>query len=355
MRPTLLATLSAGILISIASPMSTAGVVELGRVTLDEGNVTALLEVTSQFYVDAMRALIDERYRDDYRAIRWESLEDVMRDTPVARLEYRFEVNGVPTVRVYHAMGGRPLGSVAKSIFEGPTRPGTPETPLSPMDSEGEEGVQARRMSSVDEVAVDVADARFYAGFDETNFRAPVLADDESVLDAFVVEGRGRALDPEFKALRAIERDLQNGTLPRGGRIYGSVSEISCTSCEYAMERFADTYAVDIRVAQVFPSMPRKAQTDLVASGSARMRGSMLVDAVSERPLLATDLLRGAREGQIRRALSPRVMGRDFKGTPWARRSFRLNPIRLPRVSESSAEGSPPPRLRGAKGANTGC
>jgi hypothetical protein len=355
MRPSLIAALLAGFMTSIVSPTSVSGAVELGRVTLDEDNVTALLEVTSQYYVDAMRALIDERYRDDYRAIRWEALEEAMRDAPVARLEYRFEVDGVPRVRVYHAMGGRPLGSVAKSIFDGPTRPGTPETPLGPLDSEGEDGLHGRRMSSVDEVAMDAADSRFYTAFDETNVRAPVLAEDESVLDAFVVEGRSRALDPEFKAMRAIEKDLQSGAVPRGGSIYGSVSEIACTSCEYAMGRFADTYAVDVRLAQVFPSMPRKAQSELVASGSARLKGNVLVDAVNQRPMLATDLLRGAREGQIRRTLSPRAMGRSFKGTPWARRSFQLNPIRLPRVSESSVEGSPPSRPRGAKDATPGC
>lgn len=355
MRHALIAALAAGIIMCVAPPTSKAGVVELGQVTLDEGNVTALLEVTSQFYVDAMRALIDERYRDDYRAIRWEALEDAMRDAPVARLEYRFAVNGEPGIRVYHAMGGQPLGSVAKAIFEGPTRPGTPETPVSPGDFEGDEEPMARRLSSVDEVAVDAADDRFYTDFDGVNVRAPVLAEDESVLDAFVVEGRGRAFDPEFKALRAIEKDLRSGALPRGGSIYGSVSGIASGSCEYAMGRFAETYSVDVRMTQVFPAMPRKAQRDLVASGSARLRGNVLVDAVSERPLLAADLLRGAREGQVRRSLSPRAMGRSFKGTPWARRSFRLNPIRLQRVSEGSTEGSPPPRPRGSKDPGAGC
>jgi hypothetical protein len=355
MRSTFIAALSVGIFTATASLPTAAGSVALERITLDEGNVTALLESTSQFYIDAMRALIDERYRDEYRAIRWETLEEAMRGASVARLEYRFEMNGLPVVRVYHGMGGRPLGSVAKSVFEGPTRPGTPDTPVSPMDSEEEEGLFPRRTSLVDEVAADVADDHFYTGFDEVNVRAPVLAEEESVLDAFVVEGRSRAFDPEFKALRAIERDLKRGVLPRGGTIYGSVSEVVCSSCSYAMQRFADTYAVDLRLAQVFPSMPRAAQDKLIASGSARLRGNLLVDAVSDRPLLATDALRGARDGQIRRSLSPRAMGRNFKGTPWARRSFKLNPIRLPRVSESSTEGSPPPRPRISKVPTEGC
>jgi hypothetical protein len=116
------------------------------------------------------------------------------------------------------------------------------------------------------------------------------------------------------------------------------------------MKRFADTYALDLRLTQVFPSMPRAAQSELIASGSARLRGNLLVDAISDRPLLATDLLRGAREGQIRRSLSPRALGRSFKGTPWAQRSFRLNPPRLSRVSEGSSEESPPPASRATPG-----
>ncbi|WP_213949830.1 hypothetical protein [Luteibacter sp. dw_328] len=355
MRPALIATLSAAIFASTISSACMGGVVETDRITLDEGNVTALLESTSQHYVDAMRSLISERYQDEYRAIRWEALENVMRDAPIARLEYHFAVNGVANVRVYHAMGGRPLGSLAKSIFEGPTRPGTPDTPASPMDIESEDEGSVRALPAVDEVAADLEDNRFYTEFDEINVRAPMMADDSSALEAFLVEGENRAFDPEFKALRAIERDLRTGVIPSGGRIQGSVSGMACTSCKYAMKRFSDTYAVDVRLAQVFPSMSRHAQAELIASGRARLRGTMLVDTVTDRPLLAADLLRGAREGQIRRSLSPRAMGRSFKGMPWARRSFRLNPIRLQRVSEGSSEGSPPPRPRVPKDPATGC
>lgn len=355
MRPALIATVSVALLASAVSSACMAGVVETERVTLDEGNVTALLESTSQHYVDAMRSLISERYQDEYRAIRWEALENAMRDAPIARLEYHFTVNSVTNVRVYHAMGGRPLGSLAKSIFEGPTRPGTPDTPASPMETGSEDEASARPFPLVDEVAADLEDSRFYTEFDEINVRAPIAAEEESVLDAFLVEGENRALDPEFKALRAIERDLRTGIIPGGGRIQGSVSGMACTSCKYAMKRFSDTYAVDVRLAQVFPSMSRPAQAQLIASGRARLRGTMLVDTVTDRPLLAADLLQGAREGQIRRSLSPRAMGRSFKGMPWARRSFRLNPIRLQRVSEGSSEGSPPPRPRVPKDPATGC
>lgn len=344
MRPALIVTLSAAILTSTVSAECRGGVVETTRITLDEGNVTALLETTSQHYVDAMRMLIGERYRDEYRAIRWESLENAMRRESVARLEYHFTTNGVPGIRVYHAMGGRPLSSVAKSIFEGSTPPGSPETPDSLPDVEtGEAGAES--VSLADEVATDIADDRLFNSFDGTNVRAPMLADDTSALDAFVVGGEHRAFDPEFKALRAIERDLRSGAIPRGGSIRGSVSQMACASCEHAMTQLANAYEVDIRLAQLYPALARPTQAELIAAGSASLRGKLLVDTLSQRPLLAADLLRGAREGQIRRSLSPRAMGRSFKEMPWTRRSFTLDPVQFPRGPGGSSEGASPPRL----------
>ncbi|APG03348.1 hypothetical protein BJI69_05085 [Luteibacter rhizovicinus DSM 16549] len=337
------------------SPACATEAVELERITLDEGNVTAFLEATSQHYVDAMRALIDERYRDEYRAIRWEALEEAMRRAPVARLEYHFTLNGFPNVRVYHAMGGRSLSSVARSIFEGPTRPSTPDRTNSPTDSDSEAEFAPHPLPVAEEAAADLADSRFYAGFGEAGVRAPVMARGASVLDAFVVADKDRLFDPEFKALRSIEKDLQDQAIPSGGSIRGSVSELVCTSCEAAMKRFSGTYAVDIRLSHLYPSVRGAGLDNLVASGKARLRGDLLVDAITDRPLLASDLLDGAREGQIRRSLSPRAMGRSFKRMPWSRRSFRLNPVRLPRISEGSSEGSPPPRPRIPKERAGGC
>src|ERR1044072_3924322 len=109
-----------------------AGALVVEDLDLDEGNVGALLEQTSQYYIDAMHKLVNARYKDDYRAIRWEDLETSMNRARVARLEYRYELAGQPKLRVYHAMGGEPLGALGESIFEGPTRPGTPAIPTRP-------------------------------------------------------------------------------------------------------------------------------------------------------------------------------------------------------------------------------
>jgi hypothetical protein len=361
--------LSLAILALPCSPLLATGVVTQTRVTLDDGNVTALLEKTSQYHVDAMRTLIDARYRDNYRAIRWESLETAMRDAPLARLEYHYTMNGTAQVKVYHAMGGRPLGSIAKSIFEGPTRPGTPDTPVSPgwpdPEIDGDEALTIDASDLVDDAAVDVEDSAFFVEFNETNVRARILPTEGSALSAFADDERNRAFDPEFKAMRTIEHDLVTETLPRGGSVRGFVSTPTCSSCKYAMQRLADTYGLDLHVTNVVDRLTSSARQQLIDAGTARVKGTLLVDATSGRPLMAADLLHGARAAQIRQTLSPRAMGRTFKGMSWTRRSFHLGvPVvpRLSRVSEgsnspgnSSREGSPSINNDAAETSNPGC
>jgi hypothetical protein len=299
-----------------------------------------------------MRNLITERYKDEYRAIRWEDLETGMSRARVARLEYRYMLAGEPHVRVYHAMGGEPLGSLAASIFEGPTRPGTPTSPESPGSSSGpdeplrhdgpEPSPQTVTGEPVDDVAVDAEDAVFFSGFDEIDVRARVLPRSGSTLRPFPVDGKDRAFDPELKALRSIEHDVQTGVVPRGGSIRGAVGGAVCASCRYALQSMSETYGVDIRITQMFGSLPRREQGALVDAGKARLKGRLLVDAETGRPLLANDVLTGAREAQIQRSLSPRAMKRSFKGMLWRERSFRFGRLRLPRVSEGRNESKSP-------------
>ncbi len=46
-------------------------------------------------------------------------LETSMTVAQVARMEYRFAVNGETRIRVYHALSGAPLGAMAQSAFGG--------------------------------------------------------------------------------------------------------------------------------------------------------------------------------------------------------------------------------------------
>lgn len=325
-------------LFSLVAPDSRAGNVTVVNMGLDEGNTTSLLEATSQYYVDAMHSLINERYKDEYRAIRWELLETSMKDAQVARLEYRFEVNGETRIRIYHAQGGRPLDALARSIFDGPTPAVTPGSPSGLSDEEWADSAStADAADMADYAAMDAGDSVFYTGFSETNVRARILPHGSSVLESFHIDGANRAMDPEFKALRAIENDLQANVIPRGGNIRGILGGATCGSCRHAMQRLADAYGMDIRLTQMFGSLPRDEREALIASGKAKLRGRQLVSSTGERPLLARDVLVNAREQQVKRSLNPSSLNRSFKGLPWRPRSFRLRPVHVAPTRETAA------------------
>lgn len=316
-----------------------AGTVTLERTVLDEGNVVALLEATSQYHIDAMREVVMGRHPSGHHLGRWETLEVTMRDTPVARMEYRYELEGVPQTRVYHAFAGHPLSATADAIFTGDSPVSTPP----PMDSgdftgESAEPGPSNRAVVHDLERIDEEDDIYFADLPEDNVRARMLSPEGSVLTPFDVEGAQGALDAEFKAMRAIERDIVEGLVPRGGRIVGMIGGSACASCQHAMERMAATYDVDIRVTQVFGNLPPSRQRALIATGGARFRGTLLVDSQSGRPILAKDVLAESRQAQVREALTPRAM-ESSRHTPWIRRSFRLGPH--PKETERSGDGSP--------------
>jgi hypothetical protein len=310
---------------------------------LDQGNITAQLEHSSQYFVNAMRRLIVEGYPDQYRAIRWENLEEAMLKARVARFEYRYTVRGMEHVRVYHAMDGRPLSMVAEDIFSGdtprgsPTPPRSPASPNSPLDRDFDDDIEAdapgETRSMVD---ADIGDDVLYADFDTLNVRSRILPVAGSALESYAVPGMQGPLDAEFKALRAIEHDIQAHVVPRGGSVRGAIGGATCGSCRDAMRDFARTYGVKVDVTQMYGSIPGSEQRALIASGRARLQGRLLVDANSGAPLLARDVLGGARAAQVRRDLGAGSMGRTFKGVSWRQRSFRLGTPRLPRVSEGS-------------------
>ncbi|HEY4293818.1 hypothetical protein [Luteibacter sp.] len=341
-RKTIFAMLSLTMLIA-APAEGRGGTVVIEDMDLDKGNVTALLEQTSQYYVDAMTRLVAERYPDEYRPIRWEDLETAMTRNRVARVEYHFRVAGEERVRVYHAMGGEPLGIIGESIFEGPTRPVTPDT-LDPSEDSGEGASEtsAASRSPAQREAADVADEAFFTTFDDIDVRARVLPMDGSSLEPFQVEGWQGELDAELKALRHIEHDITTGSLPRGGRIDAKVGDILCQSCTEAMRSMAETYDVDIRATQIYRTLPSTKQKVLIQSGKARLSRGRLVDVSNGRPLLAEDALTGAREAQVRRSLSPRAMGRTFKGMSWQGRSFKLGASSGPFPSPHPEEGRRP-------------
>jgi hypothetical protein len=318
-----------GIMIAIVlvSPPAWAGSVAITQVGLDEGLTTALLEASSQRHVDAMRRLIAKRFPGAYEARRWEDIENHMRREPIARFEYEYRVGGRMAVRTYHSLGGEPLGRIAHTSFEGElpgSRPGTPDS-SSEWDADDEFESHAARASDDELAAAEAADEAFYEGFDEVDVRAPFRPRGRSVMKPFWYEGRHHGLDAEHKAMRSIEEDILDGKIPRGGRIRGLLSAPACTACRSQIQRFADTYELNIELGTMSSHLPVRTEEALIRSGRARLKGLRLVDPTSGRPILAYDVLAGARDGQIRENLTPVARERAASGTPWQRRSFRFS------------------------------
>ncbi|SEN40811.1 hypothetical protein SAMN02800694_3395 [Luteibacter sp. UNCMF331Sha3.1] len=326
-----------------AGATARAGTVTVETVIEDDGNVSALIEATSQRFVDAMRVLIDERYKDEYRAIRWEDLDTAMRRSRIARVAYRYTVGTEVRTRVYHAMSGEPLGAMASAAFEGPTRPNTPTTPDSGDDhSPPQSPAPPPEEAIARRVSIDAGDERLFSGLDEVDVRARALPFDDSRLTPYMLDGRDASLDAEYKALRQLETDIRAGVVPAGGQVSGIVDGPVCGSCRGAFQQFSEAYGADVRMTQMFASVTRGDEARLLQSGRARMKGRLLVDVDTGRPLLAYDAINASREAQVRRALSPRSMNRSFKGASWRQRSFRLS-APLPRISERSPDGRPLP------------
>lgn len=314
-----------------------AGQVTLETLSLDEGNSSAMLEATSQRYVDVMRRIVATHWPDAYSARRWETLESRMADTPVARLEYRYVVNGVESTRVYHAMGGPPLGSMAEETFKGPSQVSSPES-LSEFDFDTgtNPAVRAARLDGYAEQ--DAADAPLFAEDDAIHVRARIRPLRTSAFRPYETDGMDAALDPEFKALAELEHDVLSGTVPRGGSARLLVSAETCRSCRYAFDAAARTYEMDLRVVRMLPSLPPAEVSRLVADGTARLKGLRLVHPSSGRPLLAADVLASAREAQVRQSLSPAPMRRQLRGVSWEARTFRLDVPREPVPATGAAE-----------------
>jgi len=314
-------------LVLLGSP-ALAGSVVLGYVDLDEGIAVALLEASSQRHVDAMRRIIAERHPGGHPMRRWEMIEEHMRNATLARFEYRYEKGGEVIIRTYHALGGDPLGRVAYRALAGEVPASPTESASSGDDSDSDSQTTSERVSDDELEAGEWRDRTFYAGFDEHDIRAPFRPRGRSVMHPSWQKTRYHALDAEQKALRAIEEDILDGKMPRGGSIRAWLSGSACAECRHAVRVFADTYDLDIRLNGMSSAVPVRLKEQLLTTGRARMKGPRLVDAVSGRPLVAFDALHGARQAQVRESLAPEAVEREAAASPWQPRVFRLAPPR---------------------------
>lgn len=333
----------------LAAPFASAsaGSLTISRVDLDEGNVVALLEASSQRHVDAMRSIIETSYPGEYSARRWEIIENHARRTPIARVAYEYRLGQGTAIRTYHAVGGEPLTRIAAHAMGGPTPPGTPSSagssPASPTWSEDDETPPARRVSDDELVAAEMADEPYYLPSDDTDIRAGFRPSERTVLKPYWHQGSYHALDPEQKALRALEDDILDGKLPRGGKVRAWLSSVVCATCRRPIERMAEAYGLEITFMEMVPFVPTNVTRAEIAAGRGRMKAMRLVHAESGMPMGAFDALDVARDAQVRQALSPAAIERSSRGISLPARKFRLGPPRPRRITEgSSTSGSPP-------------
>lgn len=269
------------------------------RIAADEGMVAALMEDTSQRYVDAMLRVVKERYPGPHGVRHWEALENLMNSHPIARLEYRYNSNGTEMLRTYDGMNGGPFSQNASDILEGATPPGTPDS----LESFDEWGATPP-LDTEPLARVDIDDDRYFPG-DETRKRARILPENGSVMRPYAIDGSQRALDAEFKVTRQLENDILAGEVPRGGRVSLYTTNTLCNSCETSLKTVSSAYDLDMRVTLMRQRLSPAERSQLISSGKVRSRGTTLIRSDSGRPYLASDVVANARERQVKRILSP--------------------------------------------------
>lgn len=312
--------------LSVTGMQASATVLVVDSITANEGFAVPLLEATSQRYVDAMRSIIAERFQGEYGAMAWERMEEHMRHARVARFEYRYtDAGGRSATRIYHAMDGEPLGSLANRMFNDPQ-----EAVLLDGDSDDEWTDYDVEPDPIDEdalVRMEANDSRLFPGLDGDNVRAPFQTVQGSAMSTGHMDGIYRGFDAEFKALRSIELDIASGAVAStDGKVTGIISGGVCGVCRFAGETFATSQRIPVAITQVFRGIPDSERQALIASGKARVVRGTLIDTATARPWLASDALAGAREAQVRKALTPVAVERARDGRLLQGRRFRLGP-----------------------------
>jgi len=194
-----------------------------------EANTKGILEEEARFHLYAFQnALQQPKYAgfvNDERLMR--KLRDHALRSTVARVEYRY--HGARAPRVYHARSGRSIEGTLRWIADSGSSTGSDSASGSTSGSEG---------SWAADIEEDLAEQRFYPRLGANEVRVSARSQVGSRLRPSGWHGR----DAEFKALRALEADLNKAIIPPGGELEIFVSQPPCASCTQAITQFADTY-----------------------------------------------------------------------------------------------------------------
>ncbi|HEY4293816.1 hypothetical protein [Luteibacter sp.] len=195
-----------------------------GKIELQSGagNIPAILEREAQYHLDAFLMFIadhpdivsDVSYMDNIRARAI--------GMTVARFEYTYEINGRSFTKVYHARSGRSVGGTVADARYG-------------------SGGTSDSGTMNEDILREAQETEYYPRDTPFNVRARNL----TPVPGSGIVAQGPRSDAELKAVRAIQTNIEDGIIPRGGTLTAYVSKTPCQSCTNAIRNFAEEYNVD--------------------------------------------------------------------------------------------------------------
>lgn len=200
------------------------------------GNIVTMLESDAKVFTDAMLGALAELAEQPSRDT-LNFLKGRMSGATIARLEYTYEVNGVPVTRVYHARSNMSARGLINRYWK----------PSSGSSSAGESGTDTSTSSGggdgagADDVAVDIGESRFYPPDTPYDVRATKLPTEGSAVEPRIPE---HAWDAEVRLFRRLEQDIDRQIVPNGGNVTGYVSQLICESCGEVIAKFSERHGV---------------------------------------------------------------------------------------------------------------
>lgn len=232
-----------------------------GEIKIDTahgGAVAAMLNSDSKVFVDAFRMALPEKgIKGPFTGKAKIHLFKATKQATVARMEYAYTEAGRLYSRTYYARSGPAMDvtfrRMAKRNF----------------DSGSTDESSGRYVISDDDIALDIAESKFYPADTPLRARAPNLP---SVPNGVVANDPVHAGDAELKIFRKLEADIAAQAVPRGGRLVGYVSKSVCPSCKAASEKLAAAYDIDGNIFQLLEPGSEPA-TNAIERESTRLSG----------------------------------------------------------------------------------
>jgi hypothetical protein len=248
--------------LAITPWLAFAGTIEIEKA--EGSTVVDLLDTEGRLHVDAMQAMLTSQRSQllgNGPTSFFKSVRGSMHGATIARVEYSYEKDGVPYIRTYHARSGRSMAVIANLAERKIKAGGSSATESGGTDTAGtDQGLSdvAQDLRDVaSDVQRDVNEHLFYPPDTPTDVRVAAVPDGKTDIEAVDIgDGKSHATDAEVKIVRRIDADIEDGIVPRGGRITGYVSKTVCESCRNAFDILGTSRDIDGTVYQLTEPTP---------------------------------------------------------------------------------------------------